>query len=217
MTENSEKQAIAGLVLAGGRSERMGTDKGSLSYGKSMRPQVLEAFELLRELCGQAWISVNSSQAGQSPYDTLPTITDTRPDQGPAAGLLSAYEFKPATAWLILAVDMPRVSRGLLNNLISSRNTNCIATMHCHADGTIEPLCAIWEAHAQDLVRNELDCGRGSLRLLAEEQKTAVSKLAEPERLHNVNTPGERSRMQRHLSRQESDSASAGNGSTSGT
>lgn len=199
MTDHSYKQQIAGLVLAGGRSVRMGADKGSLTYGSSTLPQAEHALRCLEQVCDGAWVSVNEEQLESPLYAALPTIVDTRIDQGPAGGLLSAYEAIPDTAWLVLAVDMPRVSTGLLESLIRQRDARRIATVHCHADGTIEPLCAIWEPQALELIRAELAGGRGSLRALAQENDAAIARLPEPERLDNVNTPAERTAMQRSL------------------
>jgi molybdopterin-guanine dinucleotide biosynthesis protein A len=188
----------------------MGADKGSLVYGNSALPQVESALESLRQVCGNAWVSVNEEQLEDPLYAQLPTIVDTRKDQGPAAGLLSAFEFNPDTAWLVLAVDMPRVSPGLLHNLVAQRDTSRIATVHCHADGTIEPLCAIWEAHSRDLVIQELESGRGSLRVLAQEQHAAIARLPAPEQLRNVNTPDERSAMQQRLADTSDESSGGG-------
>jgi molybdopterin-guanine dinucleotide biosynthesis protein A len=177
----------------------MGQDKGSLIYGTTATPQVRKAWETLVQVCGEARVSINAEQAQNPVYSQLPVIIDDRPDEGPAGGLLSAFESSSDTAWLILAVDMPRVSVALLRNLIVQRDSSRIATVHCHADGTIEPLCAIWEASARVFVDRELESGRGSLRKLAREQHAAIARLPEPEQLRNVNTPGERSALQKEL------------------
>ncbi len=177
----------------------MGADKGSLVYGDSALPQVRSALACLEQVCGQAWVSVNAEQLEDSLYAQLPTIVDAETDRGPAQGLLSALQFNPTTAWLVLAVDMPRVSVPLLSNLIAQRDPSRIATVHCHADGTIEPLCAIWEPHALEAIVRELESGRGSLRALANEQHAAVARLPEPERLRNANTPAERCEIQQQL------------------
>ncbi|MGD2167889.1 MAG: molybdenum cofactor guanylyltransferase [Gammaproteobacteria bacterium] len=210
MAGRSDIQQLAGLVLAGGRSHRMGEDKGALIYGNSGVPQVRFALDCLTRVCGSAWVSVNADQVDAPLYTDLPTIVDVGKDQGPAGGLLSAFRFRPDTAWLVLAVDMPRVSVGLLSNLVAARDASRIATVHRHADGTIEPLCAIWEAHARELIVRELDSGRGSLRALAEERDAAVAQLPEPDRIRNANTPAERSVMQQRLDADSDDPSGIG-------
>ena len=202
----SDIHQLSGLVLAGGRSVRMGEDKGSLTYGGSTVPQVSAALELLTQACGQAWVSINEGQANNAVYANLPTIIDTRADRGPAGGLLSAFDSNPDTAWLVLAVDMPRVSAGVVQNLIAQRDSGRIATVHCHGDGTLEPLCAIWEPSAHSLIVQELDHGRASLRAVAQHHGAAIARLPQAERLQNANTPAERQDLQRSLN-QESDSS----------
>lgn len=173
----------------------MGEDKGSQAYGNRTVPQVRLAHDCLTKVCGRAWVSVNADQVEAPAYSGLPVIVDSRRDAGPAAGLLCAFEFRPDTAWLVLAVDMPRVSAGLLKNLIAQRDSSRIATLHRHADGTLEPLCAIWEPSARAVIADELQTGRGSLRAVAERADVAVAQLPEPERLQNANTPAQRRRL----------------------
>jgi len=197
----SEKSEILGLVLAGGRSVRMGTDKGTLSYADSGVPQVRLAYALLEEICGRAFVSINAEQLKDPVYESLATIVDTAADRGPAAGLAAAFEYSPESAWLVLAVDMPLVSSGVLRNLVTQRDPARIATVHRHADGTIEPLCAIWEAHAREAVAVELTSGRGSLRRVAAAHDAAVAALPEPERLISANTPAQRDAISARLTR----------------
>lgn len=205
MSGKSGESELVGLVLAGGRSVRMGADKGALSYAGSGQPQVRLALSRLEQVCGRAFVSINAEQQEDPLYRTLATIIDTQPDRGPAAGLAAAFQSSPESAWLVLAVDMPLVSTAVLNNLIAQRDPARIATVHRHGDGTIEPLCAIWEPHARAVVARELARGRGSLRTVAESGGAAIARLPEPERLHNANTPAEREAMRNRLDREEPD------------
>ena len=204
---NSE---LFGLVLAGGRSARMGADKGGLIWTAAGVPQVRVAAALLEQVCERAFVSINADQRNDAAYAGLATIVDTEPDRGPAGGLSSAFAFEPRAAWLVLAVDMPRVSAAVLRNLVAQRDRARIATVHRHADGTIEPLCAIWEAHARDAVSHELVHGRGSLRAVADACDAAVAQLPEPERLKNANTPAQRRSLRARLEHDDSDTGSSG-------
>ena len=177
----------------------MGVDKGSLAYRDSATPQVLAAVGLVGEVCRRVFVSVNAQQAGDSLYAPFQTIVDTAVDRGPAGGLRSAFETHPTVAWLVVAVDMPLVTTGMLRALIEQRQPNRIATVLRHADGTIEPLCAIWERQSFELIGEELASGRGSLRALAEENSAAIAALPEPDRLDSANTPEERARMQQRV------------------
>ena len=199
MVDGIDNPQLLGLVLAGGRSRRMGADKGSLTWGPAGVPQVAVAAGLLAQVCVRAYVSISAQQQHDEPYSGLDLIVDADPDRGPAGGLMSAFCFEPGAAWLVLAVDMPRVSVSLLSNLIRQRDSSRIATVHCHADGVVEPLCSIWEPAAAELVREELKHGRGSLRAVAQRGQAAVARLPQAERLANVNTPEERSDLLRRF------------------
>ena len=199
---------LTGLVLAGGHSSRMGIDKASIAYRGDARPQLHVTAELVGEVCGNVYVSVNAAQSRAPLFADLRCIVDAVADRGPAGGLLSAVEAHPDAAWLVLAVDMPRVTAGMLRALIQRRQPERIATVFRHADGAIEPLCAIWEPCCADALRAEIEGGRASLRALAEEHSAAVAHLPEPERLCNANTPEERLQMQSNIAGSSPGSAS---------
>jgi molybdopterin-guanine dinucleotide biosynthesis protein A len=180
---------LCGLVLAGGASTRMGIDKGTLAYHDA--PQALWAYGLLVACCGRAYVSVRAAQEDIVPYRDLPRLVDGLVDAGPAAGLAAAWARHPETAWLVLAVDLPGVDAATLATLRDARDAACSATAFRHADGTLEPLCAIWEPRSQMVLTQQLRQGRRSLRRLLEDADICVVSAPEPWRLVSVNTPDE--------------------------
>lgn len=186
---NPARAPLLGLVLAGGESVRMGVDKGSLDpHGVA---QSRWAYELLRTVCGDAYVSIREAQRTLSHYRGLPLIVDRSGFAvgGPAAGLASAWRARRDTAWLVLAVDMPAVDQSMLEELMAARDADCIATAWAHTDGTLEPLCTIWEPRAAALIDRRLQAAQGSLREVLE--MSAVRRIVsrEPWRLRSVNTP----------------------------
>lgn len=186
MLRRGTAAALTGLVLAGGRSRRMGRDKGQLLYGGTAWADA--AWRLLRSVCGQAFVSVNSEQTRFPVYAPLPLIVDDEPDAGPATGLLSAWRRMPDRAFLVVAVDMPLVDADLLGRLRRARDGERIATAYRHEDGTIEPLCAIWEPAARALVAAEVETGRRSLRRVLERADVRLIEPADEERLTSADT-----------------------------
>jgi molybdopterin-guanine dinucleotide biosynthesis protein A len=148
-------------------------------------------YRQLDNLCEQTYVSVSAKQQGSRPYLRLPTITDQKPQGGPAIGLLSAWRRFPHVAWLTVAVDMPCVDAGVLKMLVESRRSGAVATAFQHADGTFEPLCTIWEPAAAPVLAARLASGDASLRrsLVAAEVRalTPPSSTA----LVSVNSPEE--------------------------
>lgn len=181
---------LRGLVLAGGRSTRLGRDKGALDYHG--QPQARWAHALLERICANAYVSVRPDQAAREPYVRLPLLVDTEHDQGPAAGLLAAFARHGASAWLVLAADLPLVDPPLLTALVAARAPSAVATAYRQVDGTPEPLCAIFEPGVRDLLdRRRRQGERLSLRQVLEAGPSRLLDAADPERLRSINTPAD--------------------------
>lgn len=188
---------LRGLVLAGGSSRRMGRDKGALVYHGE--PQAVHAWRLLSDVCEHAYVSTGASQAGSAPYRELPLILDDGSVAGPAAGLAAAWRRHPQAAWLVLAVDMPRVDGALLRELIGARDPTAPATAFRGADGGAEPLCAIWEPAARDLLLRRIAAGDASPRRILHAHAATLVDASAPEKLRGVNSPAERDALLREL------------------
>jgi molybdopterin-guanine dinucleotide biosynthesis protein A len=178
---------ITGLVLAGGRSARMGRDKALLVVDG--QTQLARAAQLLAEVCGSALVAVRAEQAQAPAYAPFDLVVDEPEVGGPAAGLLAAWRRAPDDALLVLAVDLPRVDAPLLRRLIEARGSAAIATAYAHADGTLEPLCTVWEPAAREILRASAQNSSVSLRRVLE--SSAVCRLLppEPDVIRSVNTP----------------------------
>ena len=138
---NSTK--IYGLVLSGGKSTRMGIDKGLIAYHGIAQREYL--YQLLQTVCDNTFMSIREEQAPEFTPDHQLIIDENR-FKGPYNGLLSAHNFKPNVAWLVLACDLPLMDRKALEQLIAMRDPDKMATAFATREsGLPEPLCAIWE------------------------------------------------------------------------
>ena len=134
---------LYGLVLAGGKSRRMGKDKAQLSYHGMPHSHYL--YKLIERLCDQVFMSVREDQAAQYQQDSN-LIVDQDEFRGPFNGLLSAYEQFPEVAWLVVACDLPLIDKESLQSLIDQRDARKAATAFASLNnGLPEPLVAIWE------------------------------------------------------------------------
>jgi molybdopterin-guanine dinucleotide biosynthesis protein A len=176
---------LFGLVLAGGESRRMGRDKGALEFDGE--PQVRRAWRLLNRVCVQAYVSVRADQADLPAYAGLPLILDGERGHGPAAGLAAAWSAHPDVAWLVLAADMPLVDVELLGELIRRRDPERKAAVFRQADGTLQPLCAVWEPSLRGTLEARLAAGDASLRRLLEREGVLELAPASPDRLAGMN------------------------------
>ena len=157
MTTNAK---IYGLVLSGGKSTRMGQDKGLISYHGV--PQREYLYHLLEDVCDKTFISVRQDQRGEIPT-TFNTILDRDEFRGPYNGLLSAHRAYPDVAWLVLACDLPLIDHESLRELIDRRDTEKMATAFSQRENPLpEPLCAIWEPEALRTSIAYLEAGNGT-------------------------------------------------------
>lgn len=110
-------QNITAIILAGGASTRMGSDKALLEWRG--QPFVTHIIERLQSQVGH--IAINTNSAIDFTQFELPLIADaTKERRGPLAGVLAALNYS-ATAWtLIVPCDNPLVSAQLVTRLLAA-------------------------------------------------------------------------------------------------
>src|SRR5207249_7059018 len=94
LSSSSAAPPLFGLVLAGGRSTRMGRDKAALTYADGT-PQLERAMRLLAPHVARAFVSVRSDQADDPVRARFAQIRDREENLGPIAGLLAAQAQHP--------------------------------------------------------------------------------------------------------------------------
>jgi len=181
--------ALYGLVLAGGRSTRMGRDKAALAYGDGP-PQLERAMALVAPHVQRAYVSVRAEQRADPLRARFPQITDGHANLGPIAGILAAQARHPEAAWLVVACDLPLLDAPTLAHLLRERDPRRAATAYRSShDGLPEPLCAVWEPRAHPLLTEYVAAGRDCPRKFLINADTLLLDEPNPQALDNVNTP----------------------------
>ena len=181
---------LLGLVLAGGRSTRMHTDKAALLYGG--RSQLERAMALIAPHVTRAYVSVRADQSTDPLRARFPQIRDAHENLGPIAGLLAAQASHPEAAWLMLACDLPLLDELTLAHLVRSRAPERVATAYRSShDGLPEPLCAIWEPRSAAPLAAYVASGRQCPRRFLLGADTCLIDEPNPRALDNINTPEE--------------------------
>jgi molybdopterin-guanine dinucleotide biosynthesis protein A len=181
---------LYGLVLAGGRSSRMGRDKAALRY--EGQTQLERAMALLTPHVARAYVSVRSDQKTDALRARFAQIEDRASDIGPLAGLLAAQATHPEAAWLVLACDLPRLDEPTLRHLIGARERSGLATAYRSShDGLPEPLCAIYEPRSGAALRDYVAQGKQCARKFLLQAGARLLEEPNPRALDNINTPEE--------------------------
>ena len=180
---NEHIALVKGLVLIGGKSTRMGTDKSKLEYyGK---PQKTHAKELLENNDLETFYSV------QLPSDKSDEIHDTFLNLGPFGGICSAFQKDPNSAWLVLATDVPFVNDELIQLLLQKRNPSKLATAIKGKNKDFpEPLITIYEPKAYTKLLQYLAQGYSCPRKMLINSDIEIIEV-EDAFIRNINTPDE--------------------------
>lgn len=186
---------VFGLVLAGGKSIRMGQDKGAISWHN--KEQRYHMYELLSTICDNVFISCRATQKTNI-SDEYQTVIDTHIDTGPIFALLTAFEFRPDVAWFVVACDLPLLDVNILNQLLQKRSVSGVATtFKSPHDGLPEPLVTIWEPKSYVLLRQHVSDGYRCPRkvLINNADKVNTIQVYHPEALLNANTQEDASKV----------------------
>ncbi len=179
---------LYGLVLAGGKSQRMGKDKGQIDYhGK---PQRLHMADVLNEICDETFLSVQSSK--KETVTDYPFLEDTFYDLGPFGAIASAFRHRPNAAWLVVACDLPLLDLETLDFLVKNRNISAIATaFNSPVNQFPEPLISIWEPKSYPVLLQFLAQGFSCPRKVLINSDVELVDAPDGQKLMNVNKPEE--------------------------
>ncbi len=165
----------------------MQRDKAALTYHG--RPQLQWAYDLLSDVCAATFVSVRPDQRDEPMRAAMPQIVDRLPGIGPIAGISAALTQHPKVAWLVVACDLPFLSRATLEHLIRHRDPLRVATVYRSThDSLPEPLCAIWEPSAREPLQTYMDAGKQCPRKFLINANTLMLDLPDARALDNVNT-----------------------------
>ena len=165
---------ITGIVLAGGRSSRMGQDKASLPFGDET--MLARAVRMVGEVTDDVIVV---AQGGGNPFLGLPVriILDPVEHLGPLAGIAAGLSASTSDVNLIVACDMPLIRPAVLKRLVELLEDNdiCVAVV----DGYASPLCAAYRTTVAATAQRLLADGeRRAMALLDQVQTKRVDAAA---------------------------------------
>jgi molybdenum cofactor guanylyltransferase len=154
---------LAGLVLCGGTSHRMGAEKAFLSFDGE--PLVLRVARRVALAASPVFLAPGvPGRLGDLGYDEVP---DAAERAGPLGGLVAGLAVSPKPLMAVVAVDMPFVSAEVLT-LLASDIGDLDAAIPVTERG-LEPLHAVYSVRTLPALREALDGGRFGLRKIVSE------------------------------------------------
>jgi len=180
---------ITGVVLAGGKSRRIGTNKALLPFGEGIL--IEHTVGVLSSVVEKVWVIVNSVEAFCSPG--LAVRKDIRPNCGCLGGIYTGLVAAETKYSLVLACDMPFIRSEFLS-FLGAHAERWEIVIPKTAKG-YEPLCAVYSKACLEPIRRQLDKGRLKVTDLLEQVRVRVVEEEEIGRFdgdgrmfYNINT-----------------------------
>jgi molybdenum cofactor guanylyltransferase len=176
------------IVLAGGKSARMGVDKGLMPL--SGKPMISYVLEVLEPLSDRILIVSNQEEYTQFGH---PVFKDEYRDKGPLAGIYSGLLNSTTAHNIVVGCDVPFVSEALLNHLIKA-HLHFDVTVPIH-NGKTEQLMGIYAKNCLPVFQaqieaNELKIKTANRKLKYQEIEIDKRlKFYDPKLFQNVNSP----------------------------
>ncbi len=186
------------IILAGGRSTRMGTNKALLPLPGNRHLTFVEHLaSTLTPFCAETiLVARDSNDAANYTLPGVQVITDKVPDHGPLMGLYTGLSAIQAQRALVVAVDMPFIQPALISFILSQPPTDSLLVPL--VNNVPQVLLAIYPHTILPLIDDRIQQGRRDLRSLLEVApaqyiEEAQLRLVDPElrSFVNVNTPEE--------------------------
>lgn len=141
---------MTGIILAGGKSSRMGSDKGFVMYGG--KPLIQYAIDLLKNNTDEIIIIANDKKYEQFGY---PVFKDEIKDIGPMGGIYTGLLHCSTSYAFVLSCDMPFMSEVVVHHLIAlKQQASCVVPVF---KGFSEPMCGVYHCSLQTQLKEKID------------------------------------------------------------
>lgn len=145
-----QSEPVTGIILAGGKSSRFGTNKAMFHY--KGKPMVELAIEVLRPICSDLLISTN--QPDHYSFTRLMCVPDTYPDCGPLGGIHACLLQSDNIHNLIIACDLPELEPRLYQVLLQHRSGYQVVIPVHH--GIKEPTASYFNKNTAPVIQEAL-------------------------------------------------------------
>lgn len=199
LDEVKERAGVIGVVLCGGASRRMGTDKGSIRLGDGELVDL--AIDALDEVCDEVVLACGTKERYAD--RGLRLVMDEVGDRGPLEGIVACLDSTQAEWAVVLACDLPRVVSAVPSALLACARSGELDVCLFESRRGKEPLVAVYRHTALAPMKSALAEGmrrvdsfhgypRGdgtSLEVGGLHESELPEGVREVDVAHNLNTP----------------------------
>lgn len=178
------KYDITGIILAGGKSTRMGTDKGLMVLdGMLFIEHIIKA---MQPMVGKIIIVSNNSNYANLGLKCVPDLIK---NSGPLAGLYTGLYHSKTDYNMVLSCDIPTVNADVLQLLINNIENN-YQVIQVKSQNKTMPLIALYKRECMDTCKTLLNLGEKRLRQLMShlQTKTITIDPVLDQYVQNINT-----------------------------
>lgn len=180
-----DKKNITGIILSGGKSNRMGSDKGLLLFNK--KPFMQHSIDALKPFVNDIIIVSNHKD-----HDVfgLKRIEDVMKNAGPLAGLYSGLHQSKTDYNLVLSCDIPLINTSILQRLVDAIDDDS-EIIQIESHGKTMPLIALYRKQCETIFLKLLNKGERRLQFAVSQcqVKNVILNENDSEFVQNINTP----------------------------
>ena len=180
-------EAVTGVILAGGRSSRFGTNKAlSLFEGERLIERLLRS---IQKVTPSILLVTHMPEVYE--FLDIPMTEDLIPDCGPLGGIYTALKTIQTPLSLCIACDMPFVRSDFMNYMVQvADNFDVVVPMSGQRE---EPLCAVYRTTCIPAIEERIQARK--YKMIGFYRQMYIKRITEadtdyynPEMLFNVNT-----------------------------
>ncbi|MDR0648786.1 MAG: molybdenum cofactor guanylyltransferase [Synergistaceae bacterium] len=180
-------ETMSAVVLAGGRSSRMGSDKALLKWGeKNFLETILRALSMFPD------VMISAADKESYRWAHARVVADIYRDTGPVGGIYSSLVASERDYLFVTACDTPLLSASLIGEI-------CRAAEGCHCcvardeNGLVHSLCGAYHKSMIPIFKDQIEKGRYKIALAYDKVTIKYLDLSprQSAELRNFNTEGE--------------------------
>ena len=177
---------ISLIILAGGKSTRMGTDKALLKYQGKTFVQIL--YDNLNSICSELIISSNNPEIK---IEGAKTVADEIKNIGPMGGLYTCLKYSKTENNIVVSVDTPFVSAKLLTEIYEQTQNYDISIVE--HEKKVHPLIGVYHKNVVKILESELKSEKYKVIRFLEKTKHQVISVDNSYKIEllNINNPGD--------------------------